>query len=308
MNRFLSILFISLVSLTHPIFANDGPVAILVSDSVVAYEDTADIFASSVNIPVVRFNLHGDIGRDPDLKQRLFDSNPKMILALGAKAAIVAKFWTRERQDIPVVFAMVLNWSRYNLLSGQHNVAGIASETAPGNQFTSLALFAPDIERIGVVYSKQQSKHIIDNAKEIASDLGYELLAKEVSEPYEFQTAFNQLSHQVDAFWVLNDPVTYTVENMAWMNKRCIQNRLVCVGQSKNSARLGFMLSVNPDRKNIGIQAAGLARSIIHGKEPEQFGAMPPIANEILVNLRTARKIGITISQSALDIATDVIE
>ncbi len=308
MNRFLSLLFTGWLLFSSVAVGGEQPIAILLSDSVRAYEDTADLFESSVETPIVRFNLQGDIRKDPDLKMRLFDAKPRLILALGAKAAFVAKFWTREQQDIPVVFAMVLNWSKYNLLSGQTNVTGIASETAPGNQFTSLALFAPNIKRIGVIYSKKQSKQIIDDAKEVAKDLGYELLTQEISEPNELQGAFRQLSRRVDAFWILNDPVTYTVENMAWMNRYCIQYQIICIGQSENAARLGLMLSVSPDPKNIGLQAAGLARSILNGKNPETFGAMPPIANEILVNIKTARKIGLTISQSALDIATEVIE
>ncbi|MBF0266553.1 MAG: hypothetical protein HQL46_14910, partial [Gammaproteobacteria bacterium] len=243
--------------------ANTTDIAILLSDSLDIYKQTADDFSVSMNRPISVFNLHGNIRKDPNLKQKLFANKPKLILALGAKAAFVAKLWTQDKQHIPVVFANVLNWSKYKLLSGQKNITGIASETAPGNQFNSIALFAPDIQRVAVIYNEQQSKHIIEDAKQAAGILGLELISKTINNAGELRAAYNELVNQVDAFWVLNDPVTFTIENMAWMNKRCIQYRLACVGQSENAAKLGFLLSVNPDQKNIGSQAASLAKSIL---------------------------------------------
>ncbi len=303
------LLLLYLLFNSNPHAAEIRPVAILISDSVQAYRDTAQVFSTALDMPTRIYDLQGDIRRNPRLKKQLFDDNPRLILALGAKAAFVAKLWTRDHQEIPVVFAMVLNWPKYKLLDGQKNIIGIASETAPGNQFTSLALFAPKVRRVGVIYSPTQSRHIIEEATQAAQALGLELITMPIRDKREVRIAYRQLVSQVDAFWMLNDPVTFTVKNMAWMNKRCIQDRKICIGQSENAAKLGFMLSVNPDQKNIGLQAASVARNVIlHGISPNHFRIMPPLGTEILVNMKTARKIGLYVKPSVLAIATRVIE
>jgi len=305
----INVIFVLILLTGNLLAASERPIAIFLSDSIQAYKNTAEDFSSSIDMPVKIFNLQGDIRKDPGLKKRLFDSKPRLILSLGAKAAFVAKFWTKDRQEIPVIFANVLNWSKYKLLSGQNNITGISAETAPGNQFTSIALFAPDLKRVGVIYNKNQSQHIIEQAQFAANVLGLELVTRTIKKAQEFRSAYNQLANQVDAFWMLNDPVSFTIENIAWVNKRCIQYRLVCLGQSENAAKLGFLLSVNPDQKNIGSQAASLAKSILQqGKSPGQFGAMPPLTTEILVNLKTAKQIGLHISADALFFATQVID
>ncbi len=84
-------------------------IAVLISESEQVFEAPVQSFSDSVSMEVRVFNLQGDIRKDPGLKDRMFAEKPAMIFALGAKAAFVAKLWTRERQDVPVIFADIIN-------------------------------------------------------------------------------------------------------------------------------------------------------------------------------------------------------
>ncbi len=281
--------------------------AILLSDGESAYRQAADAFRENSNFPVQLFNLHGDIKADPGLKDKLLACEPDIIFALGAKAAYVAKLWTRDRQDIPVIFAMVLNWQRYKLLEGAANIAGIGAESAPGTQFVNMTMFSPKVRRIGVVTSPH-SLQILEQAKQAAALLGIELIVESISRSNNFQRAFKKIAGQVDAFWVLNDPVIYTLENVDWLEERCLKERLLCVGQTQNIARMGVALSVNPDTNQIGTQAASMARNIVeNGQKPSDIGVMDPLATQIFFNLKTAERIGLATNPQTLDMATMVI-
>jgi putative ABC transport system substrate-binding protein len=284
------------------------PIAILLSDSDAAYRQQATAFSREVDIPCQIFDLQGDINKDPGLKERLFQAKPVLIYALGAKAAYLAKLWTRERQQVPVLFAMVLNWQRYHLLEGQSNIAGIAAEMAPGTQFANMTMFSPAVKRIGLLYS-QGSTVLLELAKKEATLLGLELVAEPIDRSQDFQRGFKKIAGKVDAFWVLNDPVLYTLENLDWLEERCLQERLLCVGQSQNLAKAGLTLTVNPDTAQIATQAAAMATNIlVNHQQISEIKVMEPLGTQLLLNLKTAARIGLVISPQARSMATTVID
>ncbi len=284
-------------------------VAALISSDEQVFNEPLATFKAGMDCDVRDFALQGDIQSDADLMDRIINERPSLIFALGAKAAYLAKLWTKEHQEIPVIFAMVLNWEQYQLLEGQANIVGINSEVDPGNQFLSLSMFAPGIKRIGVIYNPRHSAALVDKAKKAVAILGMELIERQIDNSWSFRRTYRQLADQVDGLWVLNDPVTYTLDNMSWLGKGCIKDRLVCVGQGINLTEIGFMLSVRSDVGSIGSQAASMARNIIERNQtPASIGVMAPLGTHISLNHRTAKSVGVLISSQALDMAGEVIE
>jgi ABC-type uncharacterized transport system substrate-binding protein len=284
-------------------------VAVILSDSEAAYSLPLKTFQAEVAVPVRVFSLRGDIDRAPALMTEVLSLQPSLILALGAKAAFAAKIWTRDRPDLPVLFAMVLNWQRYGLMDGQENIFGIDSEMEPGIQFAHLLTLSPDVKRIGVVYNSDFSSTAMVKARENARILGVQLVERVIRHPHQLERAYLEISQQIDALLIPADPVVYTLENVAWLEKRCIRDRLICIGQSRNAARLGILMAVDPDIPNIGAQAASLTRSIVAGKlRPSDIGVMQPLGTKIYLNLRTAEKVGLRPSRAAVNMATEVYD
>jgi ABC-type uncharacterized transport system substrate-binding protein len=286
-----------------------GWVAILLSDTEAAYEKPLQTFRSAMTRELREFNLHGNIRHDPEIKSEILSNPPDLIFALGAKAAFAAKIWTSKHQDIPVLFAMVINYQKYHLLDGQSNMAGISYEVNPGNQFLNLTIFAPQVQTIGVIYSRNYSYELVAKAKKATQMLGLTLIERPINADSDFQRTYKELSGKVDALWVLNDPVTYTLNNMDWLLKRCMLDQLICIGQSSNLSQVGMLLSVQADTANIGAQAASMAKNILERKQPPSaIGVMEPLGTAISVNGLTANRIGLVLNPQALNMATEVIE
>ncbi len=305
------LLLLSLLSLVPgPVAAGtEGWVAVLLSDSEPIYEQPLQTFRAAMTREVRPFNLHGDILHNPQLKSNIFQDPPSLIFALGAKAAYTAKLWTKDRQDIPVLFAMVLNWQKYTLLEGQTNLAGISSEVNPGNQFLNLSLLAPRVRRIGVIYSNEHSNQIVAEARKATKMLGLELVEQPISSNRSFRRSYKKLSSKVDGIWILNDPVTYTLDNMNWLQQRCLQDNLICIGQSANLVEVGILLSVRADIGNIGAQAASMVKNILDkNQSPTAIGVIEPLGTTISVNKHTAQRLGLTLNQQALNLATEILE
>ncbi len=149
----------------------------------------------------------------------------------------------------------------------------------------------------------------LEQARKAVKILGMELVERRIESGEDFRRIYRQLSSSVDGLWILNDPVTYTIDNMGWLEKRCVADRLVCIGQSKKLSEIGFTLSVRPDVSNVGGQAASMVKNIIvRGQSLQTIGVMEPLGTNIYVNRRTANNIGIELSEKALRMATEVIE
>ncbi len=301
-------LVLCLVFIPSPASA-ENHVAVLLSDTEKAYSAPLDSFTKEVGAPVKIYNLEGDIHKAPEMMAEILSQKPALIFVLGAKAAYVAKIWTSDLPEIPVIFSMVLNWQKYELFPGQENIAGIANEVAPGVQFANTAIIAPATRRIGVIYSKEHSAHVIKEAKESAEKLGIDLIAKSISRPHDFRHAFQRMADRIDGYWIVADPVVYTLENISWLEKKCMKQNLICIGQSRNVATGGILLAVDIDVTNIGSQAASMAKNIlIRHQSPKNIGVMPPLGTRLLLNMKTARKIGLSVSQVAMDLANEIID
>jgi putative ABC transport system substrate-binding protein len=287
------------------------PVVVLLSSDDEAYTRPVATFTDELQKPVEVFNLHGEVTHYKEQMSEILSRDPALIFALGAKAAYIAKLETlkRKRQDVPIVFAMVLNWEKYDLLKGSDNVAGIATDIDPGTQFASLAIFAPEVKKIGVIYSEKHSSGIITKARQVVQVLGYQLITQPITRQKEFRHAFEKISNAIQAYWILADPVVFSTKNMNWLKKHCIRQRIPTIGQSENVVKLGMLLGINTDAGSIGIQAASVAKNILlYGQSPKSIGVMPPLGTTLILNIKTAKKIGLKINNLALRMANRIVE
>lgn len=300
--------FLWLLPTGNALGLDSGSVVVLLSDTMEIYQKPVASFCADVGLPVKRYNLHGDPKQAPALKKKIFREKPALILAVGAKAAYIAKIWTRRQQDIPVIFIMVLDWQRYSLTEGQDNITGISMEISPGTQFANMLLFSPRVKRLGIICStKFAAGTQLRQIRQTAALLGLELVVNSIGHPREFKRAFKEVSPRVDAFLMLNDPLVLSLDNADWIEQRCVKDRLVCIGQAEELTQFGMLLSTNPDIPYMGSQAASMARNIIiRRQKPKEIGVMAPLGTQISVNLETAAKINLAVENFPLHMATKI--
>ncbi len=292
-----------------PVQASGGTVAVYLTSDEEAYTRAAEVFMKEINMPVEIFNMHGNTKKHKEIMAKIISKKPSLIFALGAKAAVSAKFGTARQLDIPIVFAKVLNWKKYKLL-GQKNIAGVATLVAPGTQFANLTMVAPNVKRIGVIYSKEHSKEIVADAEKAAMILGLELIAEPIARSKDMRRTYEKkLRGRIDALWILADPVVYTPKNMGWLKRKSLRDKLVTVGQSENIVKLGVLLAVNADDSSIGSRAVSIAKRIlVKKKKPKKIKVKSPIGTITILNLDNEKKIGLEISQEIKDMIDIIIK
>lgn len=290
-------------------FSHDH-VAVLISNDVPAYTAPIKAFTAELGLPVNIYDLEGDVNHASTIMGKIYDRHPSLIYVLGAKAAYAAKNESirRKKKNIPIVFSMVLNWERYDLLKGAPHITGVSADVDPGTQFAYMRLFAPHVKKIGVIYSKTHSTFKIEKAMIVSEILNVDLIAVPISHHKEFRKAFNDIYKEIDAFWILADPVIFTPRNMEWLKDKCIDNHIINMGQSRNIADLGILLAVNIDPQDIGVQSASIAKNILfRNQETKTIGVMPPLGTELILNIKTAVKIGLDVHDDAKNLANKII-
>jgi ABC-type uncharacterized transport system substrate-binding protein len=254
----------------------------------------------------------GKSERLPALAADLVSHNVAVILVAVNTDAVAAAQATRT---IPIVTAS----------AGDPVGAGLAQSLArPGGNVTGLSQMAtdlagkrlemlkeivPDLSRIGVLWNPRDptSKLVWQEIQDSAKRLTIELLSLEVQHVDEFDQAFaTAVNAKAGAIYPLPAPIF--VDNEKRIVDFAIKNRLLSVFHLPEFVRLGGLMSYGPDRVDLFRRAATYVDKILKGANPGDLPIEQPTKFELVINLKTAKALGLTVPQSLLATADEVIE
>ncbi|MCP4694921.1 MAG: hypothetical protein GY859_43235, partial [Desulfobacterales bacterium] len=112
---------------------------------------------------------------------------------------------------------------------------------------------------------------------------------------------------RIDGFWIVADPGVFTIDNMYWLNERCLKNNIACTGQTRNVTEKGALMAVEPDIAAVGSQSASMAKQILTGKSPRKIGVKFPIGTRLVLNENTADGLGLEINEFVKGSISEII-
>jgi putative tryptophan/tyrosine transport system substrate-binding protein len=254
----------------------------------------------------------GQLDRLPGLAAELVHLNVSMILAFGNQAALAAK---RATATIPIV-----------MLAGDPVGSGlVASLARPGGNITGLTneagleIFskrlgllkeaAPKISRVGILTNRSNTPEarMLDATAPTAQALRLTFLPVDVRSPSDFDGAFAVLIRErVDALTATENPLN--AEHRGSIVSFAAGNRLPTVFDERLFVDAGGLMSY-------GISFADLLRrlptymdKILRGAKPADLPVEQPTKFELVINLKTAKALGLTIPQTLLQRADHVIQ
>jgi putative tryptophan/tyrosine transport system substrate-binding protein len=215
---------------------------------------------------------------------------------------------------IPIVFA----------LSGDPVGAGlIASLARPGGNATGLSMLSPDtagkrLELLREVVPAFRQLAVLVNlgfpdsvqegseAQAAARALGLEVIQLEIRQAGDIASSFESLKDQADALYVTGDPL-FNV-NRIRINTFALIARLPTMYPFRENVEAGGLMSYGPNMPDLFRRAAGYVDRILRGAKPADLPVEQPIKFDLIINLTTAKALGITIPESFLVRADEVIE
>jgi putative ABC transport system substrate-binding protein len=246
------------------------------------------------------------------LAQELVGLQPDIILTAGLSATIAIQ---RETRTIPIVFAGVSDpvasgfVERLDRPSG--NITGFAlfEPSLGGKWLQLLSEIAPGLKRAAIMFNPDMSsvspyKRSFETA---APSLKVVPIIAPVHSDVEIETAIIAFGREPGGGLVVM-PDTFTVVHRARIISAAARNNVPTVYQISTFARDGGLLSYGPNLVDIWRRAASYVDRILRGAKPADLPVQLPTKFEMVVNLKTARALGLTIPQSILLSADEVIE
>lgn len=236
---------------------------------------------------------------EDDALERVRAERPKIVLAVGARAAKEA----RALGAVPVVYCMVLD-EKGSALSAP-NLVGVPLEIPPRVQLQELTRLLPAARTLGLVFNPARSAVEVQEARAAAEKLAISLVTAPATSAAAFPDALKQVLPNAQALWLLADPTVVTADTFRLMLESAMARRVPLVTFSDEFVRRGALLALAPDFEAVGIEAARLVRELASGKAPSEVTAAPP-RFKVVVNLATARALGLSLPQDALKEAVQV--
>lgn len=248
--------------------------------------------------------------RLPDLASDLVRAKPDLIIAAGGD---VAPFASRATATIPIVMITSADPVQGGLVTSfarpGGNVTGVTFVSADlaAKRLQFLKEAAPGLARVGVLWNPDHPDGEFPATQAVSRPLGVQVSSLEVRGPGDFAGAFGAaIRERTEAVVVISSRLM--TGNLPRILDLASQNRLLIVSGWGPWAAAGGLLSYGPDLDAVILRSAAYVDRILKGAKPADLPVERPTKFQLVINLKTAKAFGLTIPQSLLLQANQVIE
>jgi putative ABC transport system substrate-binding protein len=270
-------------------------------------------FVEGENVMIELRPANGKRARLPALADDLVQRGVAVIMAGSPPAALAAK---RATQTIPIVFTSGADPVRIGLVSSYNrpggNVTGVHIQFSQlvGKRLALLHEAVPQAARIAVLVNPAHpadAEATVKNATEAARALDLDIQVFNARTIGEIDAAFAAL-----VLWhagaVLVGPDPFFAQRRAQIATLAARQVLPCSFFNNKGVKSGALMSYGPDNSDNYRQAGVYVGRILKGEKPANLPVLQPTKFKLIINLKTAKALGITFPPSIQLRADDVIE
>jgi len=248
------------------------------------------------------------LDRLPILAAELVAANPDVLVGVTTNAAIAMK---RASGSVPVVFMGVTDPINAGLVASLAqpggNATGVTNMAAilTGKRLEYLKAALPNVTRIAVLWDPKAPGSVPqwEESKERAKALGLTMYSMDVSSSEQYEQAFARaVAARNRAVWVTLNPLANS--NQLRIAELAVRHRLPSVCARGDYAENGCLMSYGPGYSLEGRDGARYIDKILKGSKPANLPVEQPTKFELIVNQKTAKRLGVTLPQEIL-IRTD---
>jgi putative ABC transport system substrate-binding protein len=269
-------------------------------------------YAEGQNIQIDYRHESLDLQRLPDLAAELVRLNVDVIVAVTSNAAVAAK---KATSTTPIVFMGVTDpvatGLAESLVRPGGNATGVTNVAAilTGKRLELLRELLPKLTRLAVLWDPHAPGSVPqwEASKEPAAKLGLQLYSMEASNVDDYVAAFKgAVKARCHAVWVTLNPVANS--NQKLIAELAIGSGLPSICARGDYAENGCLIAYGPGYQTEGSDGARYVDRILKGAKPAELPIQQPTQFELVVNLKTARRIGVAIPQSVLARADKLVQ
>lgn len=266
-------------------------------------------YVEGKNLIVDYGNAQGDQTALKTIAKKLVTGNCDLILAIATDSAQAV---AAETTKIPILITAVTDPVAAKLVQSNEkpgtNVTGTNDMNPVKEQVELLQKLAPQTKRIGVIYNAGEVNSVVqvDMVKDTASKAGLKVVEATVSNTSEVMQAAQSLVGRADAFYIPTDnTVSSSVESII---KVAEANAIpVVVGEAAMVDR-GALATIGIDYYKLGKQTAEMALRVLKGEKPQEMPVEGQKDMDLVLNMKAAKAMKVTIPEDIKAQAARIIE
>src|SRR5262249_13339648 len=229
----------------------------------------------------------------------------------GTLAALAAK---QATSTIPIVFVGVSDPVGIGLVASfaqpGGNVTGLSNQQGhlAGKRLELLHAVVPGFRRLAILANTDNPASIseIDDVKTAARTIEVEVLTFEIHGAEDIARGFELLKSHADAHYVASDPLLNS--NRVRINTLALGVRLPTLHTYREYVEAGGLMSYGPNFPDLFRRAGDYVDKILRGAKPSDLPVEQPTKYRLIINLTTAKALGLTVPPTLLARADEVIE
>jgi len=234
-----------------------------------------------------------------------------VIVTVGTQPVLAAK---QATSVIPIVFAAAGDPVGTGLVASLArpggNVTGLSSQTADlaAKRLELLREVIPSLRRLAMLVNVGNPLAVLDlgEVQGAAHTLGLEVITLEIRRGEDITPAFEALKGRAEALYVLIDPLVNT--HRIRINTLVLASRLPTMHTLREGVEAGGLMSYGPNLPDLFRRAADFVDKILRGAKPADLPVEQPTKFDLVINLTTAKALGLKIPSTLLARADEVIE
>lgn len=264
------------------------------------------------NLVVNYENAQGDMPTLNSIAQSMAGDKPDVILAIATPSAQAVANATKGT-SIPVLFTAVTDPVAAGLVESMEkpntNLTGTTDMAPIADQIKLIKDIDPSVKNVGIIYNSGEVNSVVqvEMVKEVAKDLGLEIVEAVATSTSEVDQAAKSLVGKVDAIYVPTDNVAVTA--LEAIVQVAENNSILLVSAEKDSVNRGTVATIGLDYYKLGRQTGEMALKIIAGEaKPQDMPVEVQEQNDVIINLKAAKALNVSIPKELLDRAVEIIE
>jgi putative ABC transport system substrate-binding protein len=234
-----------------------------------------------------------------------------VIITAGTAPVVAAK---QATSVIPIVFATAGNPVDTGLVTTLarpgDNVTGLSNQSADitSKRLELLREIVPDLRRLAILANTGSPLGLLmmGEAQAAAFALGLEVAKLEIRRAEDIAPAFDALRSRAEALYVINEPLVFT--HRVRINTLVLGARLPAMYDTREHVEVGGLISYGANFSHLYRRAAEYVDRILRGTKPGDIPVEQPTKFDLVINLTTAKTLGLEVPPTLLGRADEVIE
>jgi putative ABC transport system substrate-binding protein len=234
-----------------------------------------------------------------------------VIVTWGTVPAIAAK---QATSVIPIVLAAMGDPLGTGLVASLArpggNITGLSNQSAElaGKRLELLREVVPGLRRLAIMFNVDGPGSVLDmrGVQAAADTIGLEVATSEIRQSKDIAPAFDALKGHADALYVCTEPVVFT--NLVGINILAAAARIPTMHGRREYVEEGGLMSHGTNCPDLFRRAGDYVDKILRGPKPAEIPVEQPTKFDLVINRTTAKALGLTIPESFLQRADEVIE